>query len=172
MAWIAVGYILLSKGFLGAGPAVCLCSQPRFPSPGFQTSLPTPASQWLWLGGEQHCRGAVGCRRWGPCGHGDTLEPLLAAGVDELGFVFALCSLPFGHRLSMGVGSRRDWRGGDDDSVQRASALCCGVISTHLFSLIFFFLSFLLLLFFMFPPCRQFSPPTPGPPFPCDKPET
>jgi len=59
--------------------------------------------------------------------------------------------------------------------VQSVSALCCGVISTHLFSLIFFFvLLFVVAIFHVSTVSAVFSPhsPSSGPPFPCDKTET
>lgn len=175
MAWLAVGYILLSKGFLGAGPAVCLCSQPRFPSPGFQTSLPTPASQWLWLEGGAVLPGGSGMQEMGilwPRGH---FGAIAGSRRGRAGFCFLLCA-PF----PLGIGS--PWgleaggiRGGGG---RRLGAACerfvlwCNQYSLILFDFFFFFSPFCCCYFSCFHRVGSFLPLLPAPPFPCDKPET
>lgn len=60
-------------------------------------------------------------------------------------FVFALCSLPCGHRFSTGVGSRKGAGKGREFSLM--IPLCPGVIGSDLFSF-FFFLFWLLFCFY------------------------
>lgn len=94
-----------------------------------------------------------------------------AGGVGWCFFCFVLLSL-WASALSGGWKQEGLREGG---SVQRVSALCCGVISTHLFSLIFFFLLlFVVAIFHVSTVSAVFSPhsPSSGPPFPCDKTET
>lgn len=113
MAWSGYGVIsrpksgyLLAKLFIRAGTAVCFCLL-VFPFPRFPASIHTPASQCPWQG-ERCCWGILGQQDGGdrnvlPHGHRDTLGLVVFDGV-----FFAPCSFPFGHQLSVGVGSRRD----------------------------------------------------------------
>lgn len=173
MAHLAEGYITLSKGLLGQGLPCACAFHPVFRYLDFQSPFPYLRSQWLWLEGGSTAGKDGGNRMWelGNChstGMGTLQWQAVRTGricstlAGPTGFVFVLCSLPHGHWLSVGFGSRRGARGGAQRRLLLAHncfLLWCNQHSLILFDIFFFSLSFLLLLFFMFSPCWQFSSP-------------
>lgn len=150
--WVSVGQIVL---LLRQGICCVLLLASVFPFPRFPASIHTPASQCLWLG-ELENIGAAGWRRWGcvtPWAQGH----FRVGGVGWWFFCSMLLSL-WASVLSGGLEAGGLEGGGLSAACERF-VLWCNQYSLILFDF-FFFSSFLLLLFFMFPPCRQFSPPT------------
>lgn len=150
-------------------------------------SFPMPSSHVVR--GRQYCRGRwgkwdVGAGNCHPTGMG-TLQwqPVRTGWVHSTldvptHFVFMLCSLPHGHCLSVGVGSRRGAREGVARCrlplAQDHFVLWCNQHSLILFDYFFFFFApFCCCYFSCFHRVGSFLPPSlPGSPFPCDTPET
>lgn len=140
---------------------MCLCSQPRFPSPGFQTSLPTPASQWLWLEGGAVLPGGSGMQEMGtlwPRGHFGTIA---GSRRGRAGFCFLLCA-PF----PLGIGSPWGLEAGGigGGGGRRLGAACerfvlwCNQYSLILFDFFFFSLLFVVAIFHVSTVSAVFSP--------------
>lgn len=187
LAHLAEGYITLSKGLLGQGLPCACAFHPVFRYLDFQSPFPYLRSQWLWLEGGSTAGKDGGNRMWelGNChstGMGTLQWQAVRTGricstlAGPTGFVFVLCSLPHGHWLSVGVGSRRGARGGAQRRMLLAHncfLLWCNQHSLILFDIFFFLSPFCCCYFSCFHRVGSFLPPSlPGSPFPCDIPET